>query len=152
MSRTGKGVHIDGKKVPLKVIEPVWQKYHSDKPMPKIEVCCVEKRKFNKIAKWADTLEGAHSVELMTREHGRVLPPKRRAAFTFYHKNKHMHVIYYRSNTKRSLEEILNHEMQHIYDSIDDKGQYVGKSRKKNTQKQTSALTPNNKLHTTVAS
>jgi len=120
------GVKGDWNAIPENVIRTIWKTHFSEKPMPKIHVCITAPEEYLKVSRQSERLPHAHAKELMMMEYGRELKPERTGAFKFYYKREDAFYIIIRKNSKLTDEYRIKNEMEHIFESIDVQGKYVG--------------------------
>ncbi len=100
------------KRITDKKLRKLWDEHYKDKPFPQVEAYIVSDRSFTKAEKQAMEMELQREARL--KEYG-YLPESPKSVMACVMETADGLRIFVRKNHKPGLNEILNHELGHIY-------------------------------------
>jgi len=112
------------------VIREIWTTHFHEKPMPKIQVLVLTPGEYLRVVRQLSRLPHARAKELMMKEYGHKVVPKKTAGCNFYYKCEDTHYVLIRSDSKYTDEYNIEQEMRDILQKIDAQGRYVGATGK----------------------
>jgi len=101
------------RRVPDDKVRMVWNRIYPDTPMPCIEAYVMKPKEYFKAA-WEAENDPQTRQNIMD-EYGRYVPLSTRAGFVAKAPNLRGYIIVRKSTSKVSLEDVLDHEMRHIF-------------------------------------
>ena len=114
---------VKGKEIPRKIIEDLWRKHFSVKPLPKIIALNLEPEQFQDAIR--RILADDPSCDTRMQEYGELVEDLDGASF----KGRGTYFILRCTTSNLTLEEILLHELQHIFRGDIDLKIHEGKFR-----------------------
>jgi len=111
-------ITFKGDPIPDHLVQEIWQGHFSTKPCPRIKAFNVKPKRFHSMIVELHTLKGVEDTA--SREHGHEVPYYKRGGFVskLTIRGEEMFVIVRKKTSKHSVEEVLRHEMQHIFNEI----------------------------------